>query len=59
MAVHIVYLFIITILMVMVGALIDKIERDEERNRKYFAELRREYDRRINELKRKEKYHGQ
>ena len=37
--------------MIINSILLDQIEKDREQNRKYYAKLRREYDRRIAELR--------
>lgn len=37
--------------MIINSVLLGEIEKDRERNRKYYAKIRRDYDNRINELR--------
>lgn len=49
--VSIVLIVIIIGQMIINTILLDKIEKDREENRKYYAKLRRDYDRRITEMR--------
>ena len=51
MTIAIILSIIIICQMVINSILLDRIEKDREENRKYYAKLRREYDRRIAELR--------